>query len=140
MGLTRVKVFDLEISKLFNASRPVGRYAAQINREIIVAADAEAPVGNRVREPHVTIRGSHVNNGTPKVGPYRISGKVSNRAPHAAYVYYGTNGPIFSHTKTTLKLPPFGKYGIYQKEVRGQRANPWLERAARTVLSRHRLI
>jgi hypothetical protein len=59
---------------------------------------------------------------------------VSADAP-ALWVHKGTHGPIRSTSGKFLRLQPGGGYGIvYAKQVRGQRAQPFLTDALETVI------
>lgn len=130
-----VKVFDIKIAELFNDAEPVGREASAINREIVAVATATAPARSGV------LKVSHRNKGSLRAGPYRITGRVSNVADHAAFVHEGTYGPITPRTSPNLLLRPGNGFGFRSaRSVNGQRANPWLARAGRTVLLRRGLL
>lgn len=127
-----VTVYDVEISRLFDAMGTVGRPMTRLQREIYAEAILAAP--SRSGE----LKASHRNKGARKAGPYRIRGFIENTSAHAEFVYKGTHGPIFPRRRRFLRFPGRGGVGFtYKRWVRGQRANPWMERAARTVLSRH---
>lgn len=129
-----VTVYDVELSALFDRMGTVGKPMTRLQREVFLASIAAAPARSG------EIKRSHVNRGARKAGPYRIRGFIQNEAPHAAYVYKGTSGPITPKRRKVLRLAAGGGHGVvFTKRVRGQRANPWMERAARTVLSRHGL-
>lgn len=64
-----------------------------------------------------------------------VSMVVSAPAP-ALWVHEGTQGPIRPTAGTYLRLKPGGGYGVvYAKEVRGQRANPFLAEALDVVIA-----
>lgn len=127
-----VTVYDVKLSALFSAMGEVGKPMTRLQREVFAAAVAEAP--SRSGE----LKAAHVNRGSRKAGPYRTRGFIENRSRHAGYVHEGTNGPIFPVRHQNLHLKPGNGHGFKSKRwVSGQRANPWMTRAARTVLSRH---
>lgn len=131
----KVVVYDIEISALFDAMGEVGKPMTRLQREVFMEAIAMAPARSGA------IKRGHVNRGARKAGPYRIRGHIENHADHAEYVHEGTSGPIFpTGGAAEFRLPPGGGYGWRRAEsVSGQRANPWMMRAARTVLSRNGL-
>lgn len=80
---------------------------------------------------HKTLRTSGTNQ-------YVVRYRVSADAGHARYVYHGTHGPITGRNGW-VKLPGRNPSAIRTgsstvvRSVRGQRANPWLLRAAHIV-------
>lgn len=134
-GLVRVKVYDQQISALFDRYGEVGRFGSTLNREIFAAAVARAPARTG------RLKASHKNNGVLKAGRYRTTGRISATADHASFVHGGTVGPILPKRGDRLSLPRGGGFGPrVVKSVAGQRANPWMEEAARAVLLRRGLI
>lgn len=129
-----VTVYDIRLSALFDAMGEVGKPMTRLQREVFAEAIAQAP--SRSGE----LKRGHVNRGSRKAGPYRIRGFIENRAAHARYVHEGTHGPIYPTDNDMLLLrPSMGRGWARKRSVAGQRANPWMVRAARTVLSRHGL-
>jgi hypothetical protein len=60
----------------------------------------------------------------------RVVGRVRSTARHSTWVHEGTHGPIVPTSGTYMRLRPGGGYGFsMRKVVRGQSANPFLERA-----------
>jgi hypothetical protein len=126
----RVYVRNEEISALFGATGEIGLLNRVLMDRIVVIARIEAPA--RTGE----LKAAHRNGGALKVGRYRNIGTVYNDSPHAAFVHDGTYGPIVPKHSTRLSLPAYGTHSHKSlKSVSGQRANPWMTRAANTVLS-----
>lgn len=73
-----------------------------------------------------------------RLGQFQTGFSITANARHAAWVHGGTQGPIRSRSGKKMPVgfvhPTFGYRGVvYRSTVAGQRANPWLERAAHIV-------
>lgn len=135
--LGNVKVFDNNISQLFEPSAEVGREVNTITRRITYKAIAFSPKRSRV------LSLSHRQSGALKSGRYVSRGQITNDAPHALWVIKGTQGPILPHGKKLIV--PRKKGGRAKRDggrnlglrssVRGQKANDYISRAAKVVTS-----
>lgn len=132
----KVTINYLAIQSLFEPGGDVYRFMRRIGTEIKTEAEATAPVGLTGN-----LKRSHRLFVTPETR-YGCFATVRNDARHASWVHNGTasNGSGYIFPKRAARLGPFpGLSGvlIMPNKVRGQRANPWLNRAGRTVMSRY---
>lgn len=135
MAVSRVKVYDLEIEKMFRRNGEVGRYQRDLRRDMKTEAIRQSPKRSG------DIARSHSDGGSLMSGRLRSRGYIRNSSGHASFVHEGTSGPIRPKTARFLRLPPgAGHPAIYARSVAGQAANPWIARAARTVLLRRGLL
>ena len=147
------------IVSLFMNGGDASRWLAGRMRTVKSVAARTAPDGpSRVgafEVPHMKLKNSHGLTRTQfRAGPGAVQ-SLYNKANHAIYVHEGTDGPIMPHggylriPKSSLflyRLPegawgsrdyvfPRKKPGGMPAGVRGQRANPWMARAARMVFA-----
>lgn len=139
MARTTVSVY-LDNAALDRLTLPRGMVAQRvtgITREVLILAEATAPVGRTME-----IKRSH-KMGTGSFNQYGYSHRVTNTAPHAKYVLGGTPALIFSHGGSKMAVgksggEPKGDWS-WANPIRGQRANNWLNDAKVTVMRRHGL-
>lgn len=134
--VTKVTINPAGISRLFQPGGDVYRFTRGVGKEIETLATLTAPMGLTG-----SIKRSHRVFVTPS-GMYGCFATVRNDSLHAAFVHKGTagNGAGFIRPKHAQRLGPFISLQggiIFPSKVRGQRANPWLSRAANTVMSKH---
>lgn len=132
-----VNVYNGAIESEFTAGGEVSRENGKIRRAIIRRAEATAP--SRTGE----LKAAHRDGGALLEGKLRLRGSVENVAPHAAFVHDGTLGKnISARGNGRLVVPahrglPPRRHGgtilIYPFSVRGQKAQPWLEKAGEAV-------
>lgn len=129
----RVEVYYKRLNRAtVGRGGPGGGWIYRVSRQMIIEARAESPVRDG------TIKASHrirrEQYGNQWVQRYNIS----NVADHAEYVHGGTQGPIRPASGKAMVLPPGGGYPrMVVKSVRGQSANPWLDRACSRVAMRY---
>ena len=145
----RVTIYDTALDAMFAPGGDVwGWLINEVSRAHLAAALAEVPKrsGELARQHNVSVT------------PYRrgLRYSLGNYADYAAFVHYGTDGPIVANGTRTVQrrwgaydpheranrllvLPPGGGYPhkIWTREVRGQAANPWIERAAEIALGKY---
>ena len=137
----RVTVYESAIESLFAPGQPVYREHHRILVRMRRAARIAAPKRTR------RLSGSHFIE-LLKVGRYNTRGRLANSAKHAAWVHEGVKGRIRPRGGRMVvpKRPGIPRWtggkptkAYYPaKSVRGQRANPWMSRAARQVLASYR--
>ena len=131
----RVVVFEGTISRLVQAGsgrRWTKRKADAIRRTAIVLAPART---GRLKGSHRTTQNRDV------LGRYQTGFIVSATAPYSSYVHGGTGPWITPKNGRYLRIPgpnprrpahwKSSRTSTVVRRVRGQRANPWLLRAAR---------
>lgn len=129
--VTRVTIYDRNLDRLFLPGGDAWDWMERVGREHVSMAIIEAPkrTMNLARQHNLALT------------PYRrgVRYSVGNYADYAEYVHGGTIGPILPHGGDWLgPLAPWGVYpGGYIREASGQRANPWIERAADIVLAKY---
>jgi hypothetical protein len=129
----RVRVYDSRIAGEFIPGGDAWDFTKKVTREIETESIVEASTFSRSG----AILRSHRKNYIPNK-KYGCRGFVSNTADHALYKHEGTRGPITAHGGDMLKLSPGRGFTTgYARAVAGQRGDPWIGRAARTVLSRY---
>jgi hypothetical protein len=138
-----VTIYEPVLEKQFTSAGQVGRWASRVQREIATESRLEAP--KRTTE----LAGSIHAAGALKTGRFALRRIIAADAGHSKYVHEGTTGPIFPKFGRFLLVPanpgdlPLRQGGINLVErdhVRGQSANPFMTRAARTVLLRHGIV
>lgn len=141
--LGNVKVFDNNISRLFNPNAEVGQEIRKITRRIIYTAIAISPRRSNV------LASSFTEGGVLKSGKYAARGQAGNSAPHASFVFlgtgqYDTTGRGYSRDGIRSTRPdglmsvPRYRGSIERRpreKVNGQRPNDILSKAALRVLS-----
>lgn len=163
-GRTRVVVYDVRIASLFDPGENAVEFTKDVIDDIIARAQRTAPrggptSGNR-RAGGVPLWLQHKSTGVLRRGPYGAGGSAYNDARHAEWVHNGVQGRIFPKNGPYLAVPvgvgssarrvtptlrnknlrreiPSRVGIVLASSVRGQDANPWLERAGdRTVAYR----
>lgn len=132
----RVEVLHRNVNRIFlrggDGYRFMDRLRAAMHRRCEI--EARSTMGNKApptdpewsRRPGPSIAQSHRSYARGR-GGYRTDVRVENIAPHAPFVHGGTQGPI--RPRGAALSTPYGA----KKSVRGQAANPWLERACVAV-------
>jgi hypothetical protein len=143
----RVKVYDSQIASLFSPGQPAWEEHRKLMEKIRRRSRAIAPRRGAGRGRQ--IYASHYVN-MIRQGRYGARGYVGNTAPHAAWVHDGVKGRIRPTRGPDSRLVVPKIRGSYRftgtlskafypaKSVAGQRANPWMSRAARQVLASYR--
>lgn len=147
----RVIIYESAIASLFNPGASGDAFMRSFLRETSGYARSIAPR----RTTHLAM--SHRTNGPFRRGRYRLRGQVVNTAAYAEFVHDGTRTPIRSTRARmrndghlvggVMRLPTTGRsmatdpHGgaafIYRREVRGQKANPWLDKAGTFVARKY---
>jgi hypothetical protein len=139
----KVTIYEPKLEEEFTSAGQVGRWASRVQREIAAESKVEAP--KRTTELAASIHAA----GALKVGRFALRRIIAADAGHAEFVHEGTSGPIFPKHGRFLLVPanpgdlPMRQGGtnlVERESVRGQTANPFMTRAARTVLLRHGVI
>ncbi len=137
-----VSVYRPRVEFQFTSAGQVGRWATARQREIVVQAKIDAPT--RYGELVMGIRAG----GARKVGT-SLRRIILSTAGHSRFVHEGTTGPIFARRYGFMLVPSFdgaaplrkgGTELTARRTVAGQRANPFLVRAGRTVMLRHGVV
>lgn len=159
MAVTTVAIVNDRALRALVTSRggDANKWANRVAGNIKDAAVRAAPVGPpRIGEAHrpANLRLSHFRNGVIWRGRgIRAEGSVVNSAPYARYVHEGVDGKIFprgrafvvpkssflyyvSNRTIASRAGTRGTHMRWTNPVRGQRANPWLARAAAQVIAR----
>lgn len=142
----RVRMNDGALAAPYARGGEMYRVAERDSLAIMTTADRKAPTGRSGRGD--TIKGQHRRRVVPASAAMRVQFFVENTSGHAAYVHEGTTGPIFP-LRTQLRVDRRGRQyspklrlvlapGVYRfaTQVRGQKAQPWLRKAATEVLRR----
>lgn len=147
-GRYDVHVGRAAIDSLFLGTGDTAQFGQRLARRIGVGATLGAPKRSGI------LATSHSTTGWLKEGPFHGRTKVINTAKYAAAVHDGVPGSIFPKRGKWLVIKvgyhaagfTNGRKGrvrgktetgkIWKTSVRGQRANPWLQRAADAVLLR----
>lgn len=150
MRHSRVEVYETVIDSLFRGTGDVAVENRRLRRQISNAADREAPRSAWPGNGQLVLSKSNRDGGELRVGRYRNRGYVTNIARHAEWVHEGVKGRI--HPRGSAMAVPRFKGGAPRraggktfpvgpkhklKSVRGQKANRFLDRAARKVLLRY---
>ncbi len=125
----RVTVYDAKIVSLVQVG-DVARWTRETAKEVERVA--------RVLAPKRTMRlaNSHVTLPTLGSNQYQKRYRISAMAPHAHFVHGGTGiyGPTHAPIDVGKPMGPIpGPGPRYIRRSMGQRAQPWLERAAEAV-------
>lgn len=123
----KVEIYDSVLEAETAPGGDLNRYLARENRLVYRFAVAGAPLGKSGE-----LKRSHVNAGVRKVGRMGAVATVNNTAEHAPWVHDGTTGPIRATRGRYMSVPAArgSARRIRRITVAGQRANPWLYRAA----------
>lgn len=125
------QIYYRNIRGLYRRGGPGGGWIYRVSVQMMAEAKREAPArSGSLRRAHSISRGRGVNQ-------YAATYHVANSSDHAEYVHFGTRSPITGRGKA-MRLAPGNGYGVlYRKMVRGQKANPWLDRACTRVAIRY---
>ena len=140
----RVTVYERELKRLFNKGQPADRFIYKVSARMMAESRSRTPVrSGELRNAHIITRGSRIGS-----NQYQSRYSIENVSDHAGYVHDGTlgsisadgmslpeGGPSAKNSKTRWPGQTFSKRTKY--EVRGQRANPWLEEACTVVAMRY---
>lgn len=142
MSVTSVVVND---TKLFGPTGDVRRWAEKVAVRFTLYSKAEAPTGAATGRVNKTSSAFPVGSlrrniffEVTRVGPRQLVTTVSVAVPYAMYVLKGTNtiiargeGGRFATAEEGMYIPANPGWGRskFRQRVRGQRANPFLDRA-----------
>lgn len=143
MARYRVKVFETAIGSLFAPGGDAWDFGTKVRAEIIAKSKQPGFVPRRSG----ALAAGTVDGGQLKSGRYGCRGYIGNNVEHALWVHEGTRPVITPNSARHLKVPirrsivsgaasPRGSV-FFPKSVHGQKANPWLDRAALAVLSKY---
>lgn len=136
----RIEIFDSRIDGLFQPRGFVHREIVKLTAETKALAIATAPINKNGASQGMATPTRHKSETKNRGGRYTTS-KITNTAPYAAFVHEGTTGPIFSDSGNKMPVgQSAGNIFAYRLIVRGQRAQPWLERAAMTAARRRGVV
>lgn len=130
------QVFYRNIRGLYARGGPGGGWIYRVSVDMMRESKAEAPKRTRaLANAHSITRGRGVNQ-------YAATYHVVNSSDHAEHVHFGTAnngaGYIYPTNATRLSLPAGNGFPrMAPRRVRGQRANPWLDRACTRVAIRY---
>jgi hypothetical protein len=159
MAVTTVAIVNDRALRAIVTSRggDANIWANRVAGNIKDAAVRAAPVGApRVGEAHrhANLKHSHFRNGVIWRGRgIRAEGSIINNASYALYVHRGVQGKIFPHGRAFVipkssflaytgnaaiarRAGTKGTHMRWANPVSGQKANPWLQRAATQVIAR----
>lgn len=128
----RVIIYDSRVDDLFNEGGLVGRGLSAFGRDAKAAAIAGAPVNKNGTSQGLAQK--HRVRTRNRGGRY-FTVELSNEADYAKFVHEGTTGPIRASKIGKLMTvgASAGRIFALSAEVRGQKANPWMSRAAQRV-------
>lgn len=123
----QVTVYRKNLSALYQLGGPGDRWAHRLAERMEAASIIEAPArSGEIKRSH-SVRRRGINQWAAKYA-------VVNSAGHAEWVHDGTRSPILPVNAKRLKVPNRGGGGYrLLPKVRGQAANPWLDRACARV-------
>lgn len=130
------QIYYRELAGEFRSRGQGGRWINMVGKQMLILSKNQAPSrSGKLRRSHGKSRGRvGVGFGNQYTQVYHIYAD----APHAEYVHEGTHSPITAKGGGRMRLPAGGGYGVlYRKSVRGQKANPWLDRACTTIAIRY---
>lgn len=127
-----VTVFYRNIAGLYRRGGPGGGWIYRVSQDMIRASRAEAPRrSGDLRDAHYVTRGRVGNQ-------YMQSYNIGNSAEHAEWVHRGTARWIYPDGDFLLvPVAPGASRRMKKPRVRGQDANPWLDRACTRVAIRY---
>lgn len=129
MPETRLVIYDSAIAAMSLPGGQTWRWAFQRRRKVERLAKEFVPVrsGNLKRNIFGYYEPSR---------PNLIVMEVWCQSDHAIYVHEGTTGPILPQRGQYMTLKPaYNGFPVTkQRQVRGQRANPFLDNALQTVM------
>lgn len=126
-----VKIYYNEISGLYKRGGPGGGWIYRVSSQMVAASRVEAP-----KRTGGLARAHSLNRG--RVGnQYMQTYHIQNSAEHALWVHEGTHGPILPDGNFLFLPAGYGHKASRQRSVKGQKANPWLERACQGVAARY---
>lgn len=136
----KVTIYDKQIADLFAPGHSAYRFGQRVSNQIKRTAERTAPRGSLPRPGQKVLARSH--NAYSRGGRASLQSRwvISNTARHAEWVHEGTTGPITPKASSHLVFRAGGKRGnnlVRVTSVAGQKANPWLQRAANIVNARY---
>lgn len=134
VGFT-VRIDRKALSGEFQTRGQAGRWIRMVGREMLALSKNQAPSrSGGLRRSHGISRGRV---GMGWGNQYAAAYNIYADAGHAEYVHQGTRSPITARGGGKMRLSPGGGYGVlYRRSVRGQKANPWLDRACTAIAIR----
>lgn len=128
----RVRIDYGNIRGLFRAGGPGGKWIYRVSTQMVTAARAAAPARSGQLKAKHAIENRRGNQSHVK------SYDIVNTAPHAEWVHGGVSGWIYPTRATRLVIPAGAGHGrTFARRVKGQSANPWLDRACTAVAARY---
>lgn len=126
----RVRIYDERMDSLFYPTtgvipRGVGRLG-ELAKEV---ATATAPRNKNGTSQGLAYRHKYATRAQGGKGRRYFTSALMNTADYAAFVHEGTVGPITAGGKVMPVGASAGNVFAYATIVRGQAANPWMERA-----------
>lgn len=131
--VTRVTIYDTMVDSLFLPGGDAWDWMERVGRQHLQMSLVEVP-------RRTGFLASQHNLALTPVGRRNVRYTVGNYAEHSQWVHQGTTGPIMSpNGKLHIRAMPHSWFptGAYLNAVRGQTANPWIERAGGIVLARY---
>lgn len=123
----RAVVYRQKLSAMYQTGGQADRWARRLAQRMEAAAIIMAPVRSGDLKRQHTVRRRGINQ-------WAANYQVWNDSDHAQHVHFGTTGPIRPKTASKLRVPNRGGAGYrLLPSVRGQKANPWLDRACSAV-------
>lgn len=139
---TRVVVYRRNLEAQFGRTGQGGRWIYRLGLEIEHLAESLAPIRSG------DLAGSHETRFLPGANQFQATAQIGNNARHAEWVHRGTADqvgpreiaagiPSVVNSVSRWSGHAFLKDGYSRKGVRGQKANPWLDKAG-VIVSRSR--
>jgi hypothetical protein len=127
----RVHVLRRNLTAQFQSTGQAGRWLDRLGTRMFRAAQIEA---GRISRTGTLVRG-HRMDPVRGINQFACDVHIYNIAEHAAWVHGGTMTPIEPTTANNLSVPIARGSTVrhLRKSVRGQTANPWLDRACARV-------
>jgi hypothetical protein len=134
----RVTVYRRNLSAQFQPRGQGGEWLNDLRQAMHRACVREAPVNTRpTREPGPRLRDSH-DSFIRGVNQYRSEASIWNSAPHAEWVHEGVPGRIFPDGDFLwVPMRKNSSSRTKRTSVRGQTANPWMDRACQGIARRN---
>lgn len=132
----KVTVYYNNIAGLYRRGGPGGGWIYRVSSQMMAESRAEAPRRDG------TLRRSH-SIARDRIGnQYMQTYRIVNSAEHAEWVHQGTAGKgtgyIYPETASRLYIPAGnGHRSRRPLRVKGQKPNPWLDRACTRVAARY---
>lgn len=137
-GKATVRIYDSRVDDLFTPNGVVGRGTGRLGQEAKAIATKIAPRNKYGKSDGPGLANLHrYRTGVGRRGRYFTSTLI-NEASYAVFVHEGTVGPI-TPRNPLKKMPIAGTANnvfAFAEVVRGQSANPWMEKAGITAMRR----